>query len=143
MGTKSSTRVDSSAKTATDQGRVTTLQGKGNKFGTSDVTVGKGGTLTVNSTSTDHGAIASAFDFANDSYKESIGFGAKSLDLVGSLAAASQASANSNTRQIGELAENFRSDGESRTQKTVVVLAGVAGVIVVVGIIAWAWSNSK
>lgn len=138
MGSKSysTTSTDSSANTAAGGG--TLLQDSGN------VSIGasRGAQVSISSAETDYGAIASAFGFAGDASRGAFDTAAAALGQVGDLAKAQTAASAATTQQIGDLAQAFQSNGESRTQNTVVLVAGLLTVVGVIGVVAWAWHSS-
>lgn len=99
--------------------------------GVTGTAVSAGDNSKIEITATDHGAVAGSFDLVRDTYTESMSFGDRALSMVSSLAQAGQQAAAQSQQQIGQLAESFQSDGESRTQKTILVIAGLTTLVVV------------
>lgn len=133
--------VDNSAHYLESGSMMAAVSGSGNKVGTSDFMLGDGASYST--TTTDLGAIAKAFDFGTSAQRGAFDFGNNALASVGDLAKAQGEASQRTTEQIGKLAEAFQSNGESRTQNTVLMIAGIGATVLVVGIIAYAWSESK
>ncbi|MDE1352174.1 hypothetical protein L9W80_18730 [Vibrio aestuarianus] len=155
MGSKSSSSSNTTNNYTTNTENYA-LQGDN----TGNAILGSGNTMI----STDHGAIESAFDFAETGLKEAFGFGESSLrfagsafdgaldavtgttrdamDMVSGLTASQNAQNSQSISAIRDLAENVQTGGEAVIAKTskdmmkmVMVVIGVG--VVVTGAVLW------
>ena len=111
--------------------------GTGNKIGTSDIILGDGAMIT----STDHGAIKDALGFSTDTAKGAFSVSMQAIDQISGLAKSQTAAGVQNSQVLADLAESIKTDGASRAQTTMQIVAVVALVVVVGGGALWAWGG--
>lgn len=160
MGSKSVTQdlTDSAYNALAEGSTQAKILGSGNKIGTSDIALYGGSSLT--NVTTDHGAVDKALGMATTSLSSSLDFGnsallfagqaqdtstklaSSALETIADMSASQMTNSQSTLKQVGDLAETFRSDGTNR-DRTMMYAAG--GVLLLAGVfVAYnAWKKPK
>lgn len=123
---------------------VNATDNSGNQgFVVGNITAQRNSTTNVNLTQTDHGAVAGGLALGSQALTEMSDFGSEALFSMQMLAQQQQAASRDQVSEIGRLAETFRSDGASTTQRNMLYLGGGLLVFSAVAIIAVTWKGKK